>query len=417
MRRNCSAIGMLMSLALIAACERAPDTLLERAESLCKSGDWNSAIELCNEHLALAPEDGNILVIRGRAYHALGQYSNAIDDFTTMIQANPNDCDPYYRRGLAYEAIGNTELAKADREMGRQLDPYRASASLHDSSLFANPSSGGSEKKKQAARGKSTKESDERLTDEAPEEKADDVDALDRELENDYYHREDQRGAGQMAGGNDSDSADDHFITPARRRIREGTIDQDFVRDSMRAFRDSKEEEDIREFQPHLPRILPRNQLSLDDIVGPVAQPAQDPSMPLVDGDGIDGLASPLSTAIPPSVVPMGINPTMPPSGMVGIDPNSLHGQDYAPNAGRPAPNGSGFGAPYSAPGGIGAVNPMVPPPGSSQVLMGIPLPPPTNLTPQPTAPSTPSGPAGRRAGSRRTNLPPQAPTSLSPIP
>ena len=60
---------------------------------------------------------------RGIAKVALGEHTDAINDFNEAIQLNPSKALLYYDRGLAKKALEQQEEAKADFTKAKELDP------------------------------------------------------------------------------------------------------------------------------------------------------------------------------------------------------------------------------------------------------------------------------------------------------
>ena len=58
---------------------------------------------------------------RGRAYMALKQYRNAINDFSTVINLNPSIINAYFYRGIAYGKIGKKKRGLGDIRMSAEL--------------------------------------------------------------------------------------------------------------------------------------------------------------------------------------------------------------------------------------------------------------------------------------------------------
>ena len=58
---------------------------------------------------------------RGVAYHALGQYQRAIQDYDQALRLNSAFADAYLNRGKAYEALGQPQRAWEDFRQAQQL--------------------------------------------------------------------------------------------------------------------------------------------------------------------------------------------------------------------------------------------------------------------------------------------------------
>jgi tetratricopeptide (TPR) repeat protein len=73
------------------------------------------AIKDFTDYLKLKPTDKYVLMFRALAYHSIKKYKEAIDDFTTLIEAFPdNRGELYYSRATLYELSGNTKKAIED---------------------------------------------------------------------------------------------------------------------------------------------------------------------------------------------------------------------------------------------------------------------------------------------------------------
>ena len=64
--------------------------------------------------IQLAPNDADGYFGWAVSYQRLGQYQNAISDYTKAIQLDPDDGMPYANRGAAYLKLGQHPLANAD---------------------------------------------------------------------------------------------------------------------------------------------------------------------------------------------------------------------------------------------------------------------------------------------------------------
>jgi Flp pilus assembly protein TadD len=65
------------------------------------------------------------LALNGRGYARmrLGQYQQAIPDFTEAIRLNPNYANAYRNRAASYRALGQTALADQDAAKAASLTP------------------------------------------------------------------------------------------------------------------------------------------------------------------------------------------------------------------------------------------------------------------------------------------------------
>lgn len=87
-------------------------------------GDFRRAIQDYETGLRYRPPDAYIdYTNRGRAYFELHEYGQAIDDFNAALRLNPGFAEAYFERGRAYAAMGDTQSAARDFAQARALDP------------------------------------------------------------------------------------------------------------------------------------------------------------------------------------------------------------------------------------------------------------------------------------------------------
>ena len=98
------------------------------ALKLYNSGDYNGAIELYTEAIALNPNFEVAYYNRGNAYALQQQYERAIQDYDKAIALNPNYTNAYYNRGLAYAMSGNLKQAILDATKVIEILPDYADA-------------------------------------------------------------------------------------------------------------------------------------------------------------------------------------------------------------------------------------------------------------------------------------------------
>ena len=87
-------------------------------------GDYRRAIQDYDTALRYQPPDAYIdHTNRGRAHFELGEYQQSIADFDTALGLNASYAEAYFERGRAYEAIGDAQLAAQDFSRAVSLDP------------------------------------------------------------------------------------------------------------------------------------------------------------------------------------------------------------------------------------------------------------------------------------------------------
>ena len=87
-------------------------------------GDYQRAIQDYDTGLRYQPTDAYVdYTNRGRAYVGLNQHQRAIEDFNTALSLNAGFAEAYFERGLAYQAVGDTARAAQDFAQALALDP------------------------------------------------------------------------------------------------------------------------------------------------------------------------------------------------------------------------------------------------------------------------------------------------------
>ena len=130
--------GCFVALILV-GCSQQQLTPLEQADANFKRGQWGLAVESSGRVLNKDPDNCQALSIRARSLAALGQYDLALPDLSRWIELAPEDPDPHYHRAIAYEKLGESELARADRNQAKAIDPLHKRAYVYDLSKPAAP--------------------------------------------------------------------------------------------------------------------------------------------------------------------------------------------------------------------------------------------------------------------------------------
>ena len=92
----------------------------ETGLQLQREGKYKEAISAFNKAIEHNPKYMHFFH-RGRAYMALKQYRNAINDFSTVINLNPSIINAYFYRGIAYGKIGKKKRGLGDIRMSAEL--------------------------------------------------------------------------------------------------------------------------------------------------------------------------------------------------------------------------------------------------------------------------------------------------------
>lgn len=88
-------------------------------------GDYPHAIDDFSKAIEIEPPFLKAYLLRGDAYLSLDNYQQAIKDFDKAIELDPDNCKAYHNRGNAYYGLGDYQ-AKNDYRTAIKLDPGRA---------------------------------------------------------------------------------------------------------------------------------------------------------------------------------------------------------------------------------------------------------------------------------------------------
>ncbi len=102
--------------------------LNNRAATYIITGNYNQAIDDCNEAIKIDPKYEKAYFNRGRSYQMLGNYDQAIADFNKAVALNPKFAEAYNNRGAAYGALGDYNQAIVDFSKAIVLKPSYAMA-------------------------------------------------------------------------------------------------------------------------------------------------------------------------------------------------------------------------------------------------------------------------------------------------
>jgi len=85
-----------------------------RGDAYHKMGQYAYAIQDYEEYIRQYPDHGTGYSGRGAAYSKLGRYHSAIKDFNKAIEVNLDDSGSYTNRGITYFLLGQYSKADAD---------------------------------------------------------------------------------------------------------------------------------------------------------------------------------------------------------------------------------------------------------------------------------------------------------------
>ncbi|MBN2569807.1 MAG: tetratricopeptide repeat protein [Deltaproteobacteria bacterium] len=77
-------------------------------------GDYEDALNIISVLIDSCPPMAFLYEMRGNIYFCLEKYINAIEDYNRAIRTNPDLASAYYGRGVAYAETGDSKKAVAD---------------------------------------------------------------------------------------------------------------------------------------------------------------------------------------------------------------------------------------------------------------------------------------------------------------
>jgi tetratricopeptide (TPR) repeat protein len=86
-------------------------------------GDYEKAIESCNQVLRIDPNSAVTYTIRARAYYEMGDFDKAIADCTQAIRLDKNNVSAFSIRGSAQVKKGDYNKAISDWEAALKINP------------------------------------------------------------------------------------------------------------------------------------------------------------------------------------------------------------------------------------------------------------------------------------------------------
>jgi tetratricopeptide (TPR) repeat protein len=92
------------------------------------TGEYNNAINYCNQVIIRDPKSAVTYTIRARAYFEKNDMNSAIRDCTQAINLDKNNISAYFIRGNAYAKTGNLSKAISDWQSVLKIDPENENA-------------------------------------------------------------------------------------------------------------------------------------------------------------------------------------------------------------------------------------------------------------------------------------------------
>ncbi len=122
MYRYILTIIFLVVLIKDGASQRTAPDLLKQAVICTEAGDLQSALELCNQSIALNPKYDLAFFQRATTREMMGDITGAIADYSTVIQINTNNIYAYLNRGLLYQKTKRKWAAFKDFNSARSIN-------------------------------------------------------------------------------------------------------------------------------------------------------------------------------------------------------------------------------------------------------------------------------------------------------
>ena len=93
-----------------------------RAYCLAKLGNYKDAILDYTNVIQHDKSNIHALHNRGISFERLARYKEAVRDFTQVIDIDPQNANAYFNRGCCYDSIGELDLAISDYSVALELD-------------------------------------------------------------------------------------------------------------------------------------------------------------------------------------------------------------------------------------------------------------------------------------------------------
>ena len=89
-------------------------------ELYLRTNNFQQALDICDQ-MAKENKKAVVLLLRGQAYTAMGNYDLAQKDYDDAVNMEPNNADTFEARGLFYRTVGQYDSAFKDLEKAYQL--------------------------------------------------------------------------------------------------------------------------------------------------------------------------------------------------------------------------------------------------------------------------------------------------------
>lgn len=122
MYRSILTIFFLIFLIKAGVSQRTAPELLKQAIICTDAGELQSAIELCNQSIAINPKYDLAFFQRAITREMMGDITGAIVDYSNVIQINSQNIQAYLNRGLLYHKTKRKWAAVKDFFAARSIN-------------------------------------------------------------------------------------------------------------------------------------------------------------------------------------------------------------------------------------------------------------------------------------------------------
>lgn len=122
MYRSILTIFFLVFLIKAGVSQRTAPELLKQAIICTDAGELQSAIELCNQSIAINPKYDLAFFQRAITREMMGDITGAIVDYSNVIQINSQNIQAYLNRGLLYHKAKRKWAAVKDFFAARSIN-------------------------------------------------------------------------------------------------------------------------------------------------------------------------------------------------------------------------------------------------------------------------------------------------------
>ena len=100
-----------------------PDIFYHIGLAYCIQEKFEKAIYPFTQAIEMIPSEIRYIHERAKAYQMIGDHTNAVVDFSTVIQKNPKNAHAHFRRAFSYKSLKQYDLGVEDFEQAKRLDP------------------------------------------------------------------------------------------------------------------------------------------------------------------------------------------------------------------------------------------------------------------------------------------------------